>query len=293
MTFTRHSSQHRDARRRSALQKGPSQMTTTNQVPARQVSHIPQTPQQRPTHQYPQPSRRGSWHSIDDEDVGDGETTEDEAFVGMDDEDEAAYAPARTPRSALPYRPTHTQPYAPVPGIPSRASQPAPDRQLMRHPAPAPEPRAPRRRQRMHWLFYVGLGLFIMVLGWILFGALSSWWQTTRDDWTYGRPRTYQADAVVGQNDSVAHPSHFLALNLQGRISIIEFPGGDPTHARVYLGPQLLGAGDELAPVTLTFKDVNGDGKPDMIVSVGTTTFIFINDHGQFRPQKPGEQVTM
>lgn len=291
MTFTRHSSQQHDPRRRSAPPGGTYQITTTNQVPARQV---PQTPRQRPTNQYSQPSRRTTWQPADDEA---SETAEDAALDGMDDdENEDAYAPARMPRSALPYRSTrtqtHTQPYGSDSRVPARASQPVPDRRLMRQPMPEPEPHAPRR-WRMHWLFYVGLGLFIMVLGWILFGALSSWWQTTRDDWTYGRPRTFQTDAVVGHNDSVAHPSHFLALNLQGRVSIIEFPGGDPTHARVYLGPQLLGAGDDLAPVTLTFKDVNGDGKPDMIVSVGTTTFIFINDHGQFRPQKPGEQVTM
>ena len=113
------------------------------------------------------------------------------------------------------------------------------------------------------------------------------------DGWQYGYPRTSQTDAVVGHHDSPANPSHFIAINLHSHIEVIEFPGGDVTHARVYLGPTLIGTGQDLVPVTLSFKDVNGDGKPDMIVSVGGTIVVFINDNGQFRPLKPGEQVTL
>lgn len=240
------------------------------------------------------------WHAPADEDA---ETEEDTALDLVEDTedegDEAAYAPARLPRSALPYRSTRThtqtQPSDREIGVPARASQPAPNRQLMRHPMPEPdpEPRAPRRRRRKHWLFYVGLGGFIMVLGWILLGAVSSWWQTTWDTFHYGYPRTYQTDAVVGHDDSAANPSHFIAINLRSHIEIIEFPGGDATKARVYIGPTLIGQGQDLAPVTLIFKDVNGDGKLDMIVSVGENTFVYINDAGGFRPAKPGEQLTL
>ena len=140
---------------------------------------------------------------------------------------------------------------------------------------------------------YIGLGLCIMVLGYLLVGAVSSWWQGTWDGWHYGYPRTSQTDAVVGHDDSPSNPSHFIAINLHSHIEVIEFPGGDVTHARVYLGPQLVGNGADLAPVTLTFKDVNGDGTPDMIVSAGGTIVVFLNDQGQFRPLKPGEQVTV
>lgn len=276
-----------DPCRRPAPQgQGETSQMTTRRAPVRQ---LPQTPQPRPTNQHPPFARRGAWQA-DDEDE---ETEEDEALASMDEGDEAVYAPARTPRSALPYRPTHTQPYAPAPGVPSRASQP--NRGLMRQPSPEPEPepRAPRQRRRMHWLFYVGLGFCMMVLGWILLSTLSSWWQTTWDGWHYGYPRTYQTDAVVGHGDSATNPSHFIAINLHSHIEVIEFPGGDPTHARVYLGPTLVGQGQDLAPVTLTFRDVNGDSKPDMIVSVGENTFVFINDAGQFRPTKPGEQLTL
>lgn len=108
----------------------------------------------------------------------------------------------------------------------------------------------------------------------------------------YGRPRTAQYDVCVGHND--AHtPSHFLAVNLHKRIEIIEFPGGDATKARVYIGPTLIGDGEDLTPVTLEFRDVNGDGKPDMIVQIGDSRTVFINENGQFRPSKPSDNITL
>lgn len=147
------------------------------------------------------------------------------------------------------------------------------------------------RRYRPHWLVFVGLFMLIMILGWIAFSALANWWQVTQDDWHYGRPRTFQIDAVVGHNDSVTNPSHFIAINLNRRVEVIEFPGGDSSKAKIYLGPILTGDGQDLAPVTLSFKDVNGDGKPDMIVIVQNSRFIYINENGAFRPARPNENI--
>ena len=92
---------------------------------------------------------------------------------------------------------------------------------------------APRlaRRARVHWLVW-------LALSWLV-----PWWQVTRDDLVYGRPRTFQVDAVVGHGDSAAHPSHFLVLNLSRQIEVIEFPGGDSAHAKIYTGPTLIGVG--------------------------------------------------
>ena len=144
---------------------------------------------------------------------------------------------------------------------------------------------------RFHWTVLLGMAMFIMVVGWVLLTMVANWWQVTQDDWHYGRPRTFQTDMVVGHDDSAANPSHFLALNLNRHIQIIEFPGGDSSKAKIYIGPTLVGSGQELAVVTLTFKDVNGDGKLDMIVNVQDSHFVFINDSGQFRPARPGENV--
>src|SRR5260370_85849 len=81
--------------------------------------------------------------------------------------------------------------------------------------------------------------------------SLGSWWQHVQDDWTYGMPRTYQTDAVVGHNhDSSSHPSHFLAVNLKGHIEVFELPAGDPTKVRVFLGPTISGNGADRVQVT-------------------------------------------
>ena len=45
--------------------------------------------------------------------------------------------------------------------------------------------------------------------------------------------------------------------------------------------------------MTLSFKDVNGDGKLDMLVHIQDQTFVFLNDGTQFRPLKPGEHITL
>lgn len=151
----------------------------------------------------------------------------------------------------------------------------------------------PRARSRAHWMLIFGIGMMAMLALWVLGSTLVNWWTVTQDDWHYGRPRTYQIDAVVGHSDSAANPSHFIALNLNRHVVIIELPGGDAPKARIYSGPPLLGNGQELTPVTLSFKDVNGDGLPDMLVHVQDQTFVMINDHGQFRPVRPGEHVVL
>ena len=145
--------------------------------------------------------------------------------------------------------------------------------------------------RRLHWLGYAGLALIVMLLGWIVLSVLTNWWTVAQDDLHYGRPRTFQTDSVVGHNDSASSPSHFIALNLNRHVQVIEFPGGDPTKARVYVGPILVGPGQDLCPVTLTFKDVNGDGKPDLIINVQSSHFVFINDNGQFRIPHQGENI--
>jgi hypothetical protein len=131
--------------------------------------------------------------------------------------------------------------------------------------------------------------MLAMLALWVVGSLLVSWWQVTQDDWHYGRPRTFQVDAVVGHNDSEASPSHFIAINLNRHVEVIECPGGDCSRAVIYLGPTLFGDGQDLTPVTLTFQDANGDGKPDMVIHIQDQRIVFINENGKFRPAKPGE----
>jgi hypothetical protein len=153
-------------------------------------------------------------------------------------------------------------------------------------------PRRPLRRgqRNFHWLLFVGLAMLVMILGWIALSAFGSWWQTTQNDWRYGRPRTFQIDAVVGHHDSAQNPSHFIAMNLNRHVIVIEIPGGDVSKSVVFNGPTLLGPGQDLTPVTLTFQDVNHDGKLDMIINVQGSQFIYLNENGTFVPsnQSPG-----
>jgi hypothetical protein len=189
------------------------------------------------------------------------------------------------------YRAGNTQYYAhngppPVPlrtrrTVQQQIPQQAASRQRDTEPQLLPS-RKPRRR--FHWLFFVGIALMVMLLGWVGLNAFGAWWQIHTNDSTYGRPRTFQMDAVVGHGDSPEHPSHFMVVNLNRHIIIIEISGGDVSKSIIYSGPVLLGDGQDLTPVTLSFADVNGDGKPDMILHILDQTIVFRNNGTKFVP---------
>lgn len=161
---------------------------------------------------------------------------------------------------------------------------PPPTRRASRN-APTTDARpAPTGRRRFHWVFFVGVGLLVMIAGYVALSSFGSWWHIQSDDSTYGRPRTFQTDAVVGHGDSQAHPSHFIALNLNRHILVIELPGGDVSTSLIYSGPVLLGDGQDLTPVTLTFTDVNGDGRLDMVLHILDQTLLFLNTGTKFVP---------
>jgi hypothetical protein len=129
-----------------------------------------------------------------------------------------------------------------------------------------------------------------MLLGFILLSNAVQWWQTWQDDLAYGRPRIFQVDAWVGHNEQSGQETHLVAQNVDRQVSIIEYPGGDPSKARVLVGPHLFGKNDDLTPVKLKLSDVNGDGHVDMIATIGNQQIIYINEDGQFRLLKPEER---
>ncbi|GHO90189.1 hypothetical protein KSF_002370 [Reticulibacter mediterranei] len=83
------------------------------------------------------------------------------------------------------------------------------------------------------------------------------WVQTTWDDFQYGQPRTFQTDAFVG-HEMGRTPSHFIALNMQGQIEIIELPGSDATHV-LLCGPGGVGKSKALSVIEERFKDEETD----------------------------------
>lgn len=138
--------------------------------------------------------------------------------------------------------------------------------------------------QKRHWMLDFGLGLLAALTLILLAQALLNWSFRTWDDLHYGMPRTFQVDAYVGHEKGPL-PSHFIAMNLHGQIEIIELPGGDSAHTRLYLGPLISGNNADLVPVTLQFVARSSDRKhPDMLVEFQTTKLLFRNQSGSFIP---------
>jgi hypothetical protein len=140
------------------------------------------------------------------------------------------------------------------------------------------------QRRPLHGAVYIGLTLLCMVVGFIVFSALSTWWQHTEDYLHYGMPRTFQMDAVVGHQDSAAHPSHFLALNLGGHLSVIETQGGDLGKTVVYAGPIIYGQGADLVAVTLSVAH-DQNGKPELILHYQNNEVILYDGKFHLQPQ--------
>jgi hypothetical protein len=144
---------------------------------------------------------------------------------------------------------------------------------------PPPEP----EKKRLHPLVFVGIALFAMIVGYAALTALGSWWQGVQDDWHYGYPRTFQTDANVGHYGRV---SHFVCLNLHGEIEVIETQLGHPEASKIYI-VMVLPADQDHVPVTISFQDINGDGKLDGLIHIGATEIPMYNNGTTFQSQPP------
>jgi hypothetical protein len=191
----------------------------------------------------------------------------------------------RPPRSAMRYQHTLLHQYRGQTVLPTPPEHLR--RQRLTGNAPSSQQRAPRRRSK-HWSVYLVTGMATMTALVIGLYSLGSWWQGVQDRWTYGYPRTYQTDAVVGHNhDSRAHPSHFVALNVHGQVEVFELPAGDPTRVRVFLGPLLSGEGADQVVIIVSFVDIDHDGTPDLVLRYGDSAEVFSNHDGTL--QVPGD----
>ncbi len=177
---------------------------------------------------------------------------------------------------------------ADIPARKSRQPQLPPKREVYAEEVETVSP-AKRYKRSIHPLVYLSVGMLAMAALFLLLSSAVSWFQIKQDDLTYGRPRTFQIDAVVGHNDSAANPTHFIALNLNRHVQVIEMPGGDSTKERTFQITTLFGDGQDLTPVTLSFSDLLGNGKLDMLIHIQGTVIAMINENGTFRPAKPGE----
>ena len=156
----------------------------------------------------------------------------------------------------------------------------------------APYTRGERRteelpRQGKHPMFYIGICLVIVVVFLTAYTLIPPALQKWHDDSIYGYPRTFQTDANVGHGGT----EHFLALNNHSTIEVLEIPS-DPSKTnqpRLYIIVRLSSQGADLVPATLSFPDVNGDGKPDLQVTVldgaNPSVWILFNNGTTFVPK--------
>jgi len=136
-------------------------------------------------------------------------------------------------------------------------------------------------------MFYIGICLVIVVVFLTAYTLIPPALQKWHDDSIYGYPRTFQTDANVGHGGT----EHFLALNNHSTIEVLEIPS-DPSKTnqpRLYIIVRLSSQGADLVPATLSFPDVNGDGKPDLQVTVldgaNPSVWILFNNGATFVPK--------
>jgi len=149
------------------------------------------------------------------------------------------------------------------------------------------EPEAVPQQRRRSGLWYLLVPVFFICLGAVLAAIIPPAIQQWRDNKAFGFPRTFQTSASVGHGDPHSPGSHFIAMNLDGNLEVIELPGGDPAKypPQLYRLATLTGSSADLVAVTVSFGDVNGDGKPDLIASYGGTETILFNNGKGFVPR--------
>ena len=142
----------------------------------------------------------------------------------------------------------------------------------------------------LHLLAYIVTALLVLIAIYAIMGNVMGWARGKINDVQYGATRTFQTDEVVGHGDGAGTPSHFIAMNLNRQVLVIEIPGGDPSQLRTITGPYLFGAGEDKTPVQLRFDDLNRDGSQDLIVAVKNEEIVYLNKDGQFQPITPEER---
>jgi len=142
-------------------------------------------------------------------------------------------------------------------------------------------------RPGKHPLFYIGICLVIMVAFLTAYTLIPPAFQKWQDERVYGYPRTYQTDANVGH----AGTEHYIVLNNHGTIEVLEIPGypSPANQTRLYIIVRLTNQGADLVPATVSFPDINGDGKPDMQVTVldgsNPSVWVLFNNGTSFVPK--------
>lgn len=142
-------------------------------------------------------------------------------------------------------------------------------------------------------LAYIVTAILALLAIYAVMGNAMSWFRERYDDMRYGTTRTHQIQAVVGHGDSPESPSHFIAMNLNRQVVVIQLPGGDSSKIRTFTGPYLFGANEDKTPVLVRLDDLNRDGAKDLIVSIKNEEIIYLNRDGSFHTLTAEERAQL
>ena len=84
-----------------------------------------------------------------------------------------------------------------------------------------------------------------------------------------------------------------LIVNRRVRFGVWEQDTGDTAQVRTVPGPYLFGADEDLTPVLLSLRDMDGDGLDDLIVDVRNEQIVYLNRDGAFRLPTAEEQTRL
>lgn len=119
-----------------------------------------------------------------------------------------------------------------------------------------------------------------LVAALILAMRLFAWGEQWINDWCYGTPRAVRLSGYVGHLEQTNAPTHFIALNLDGYVSVLEIPGGDMNQLRILPGPYVVGADGASVVPLLNLVDVDGDGHNDLTMVLCGETIVYLNRDG-------------
>jgi hypothetical protein len=149
-------------------------------------------------------------------------------------------------------------------------------------------------RDKLRWLSYGLTGVVAFAALYMLTDTMVAWAEPRLSSISqlehYMETPTYHLRADVGHGTSPGMLSHLTAMNMDGQIIVVDFPGGDAERMRVLQGPYLFGSEGSSTPVSLRLEDMNGDTHSDLIVQVNNEEIIYINRDQTFQLITPEER---
>ncbi len=146
-----------------------------------------------------------------------------------------------------------------------------------------------QQRIPQHWMTYGAYAVTALLALFALYVVMShvvAWGQVRLDDLRYGRPRTFHLEAPLPGG-----MTHFVAMNLDRQIVVLEISGSDLATIRTHSGPYLFGTGEDLTPVHMRMEDVNHDHAADLVLQVKNEEVVYLNRGSEFSLMTPEERA--